>query len=222
MQLVVDILLLVIFALLVFRGWWRGFMKSVLSLGRLVLSLVITVLFGSTLAGWLDKTFINPPVYESVYKKLSEIAADVSASAEGSVDALVQQVPKSFRGYLDLEAVNPTAEIQALVEEWSRTVANSISGIASTVLGYVLLFLVSFLVLTLVVFLVSRLAKLPAVKTVDKLLGLGIGVVSGAVTVIFLSVLLSAILGVIGQEEMVEASFMLRSFLGLKNLLFSL
>ena len=45
MQTVIDILLIVVFALLVFRGWWRGFMKSILSLGRLILSLVITIPF---------------------------------------------------------------------------------------------------------------------------------------------------------------------------------
>ena len=116
MQLVIDVLLIAVFGLLVFCGWWRGFMKSILSLGRLVLSLVITILFGSAFAGWIDETFINPPVFEAVSKKFSSIAAEVTASAEGGIDALVEKIPEAFRGYLDLTTVDPTAEINALVE----------------------------------------------------------------------------------------------------------
>lgn len=221
MQLVIDILLIVIFGLLVFRGWWRGFMKSVLCLGRLILSLVITILFGSTFAAWIDARFVNPPVFEKVFAKFSEVAAEVTASAEGGVNALVEKIPEAFRGYLDLESVDPTAEINALVEEWSHTVADSISKVIATVIGYILLFVLAFLVLTVVIFIVTRFAKLPAIKTVDKLLGLVVGIVSGVVAVIFISVILSAILGVVGQDALVEGSFMLRLFAGIKDLLFA-
>jgi uncharacterized membrane protein required for colicin V production len=221
MQLVIDILLIVVFALLVFRGWRRGFMKSVLSLGRLILSLIITVLFGSAFAAWLDAKFINPPVFDAVFKKFSEIAAEVTATAEGGVDALVEKIPEAFRGYLDLETLDPSAEINALVEQWSHTVADSISKVIATVLGYILLFIIAFIVLTVAIFIVSKVAKLPFIKTADKLLGLVVGIASGAIAVIFLSVVLSAILGVIGQGEIVEGSFMLRLFSGIKDLLFA-
>ena len=220
MQLVIDILLIAVFGLLVFRGWWRGFVKSILSLGRLILSFVITILFGSAFSGWLDEKFVNPPVFESVFKKFSDIAADVTSTAEGSVDALVEQIPEGFRGYLDLEAVDPTAKIDALVEQWSHTVADGISKVIATVLGFILLFILSFLVLTVVIFIVSKVAKLPAIKTVDKLLGLVVGIFSGAVAVIIISIILGAILGVVGQGELVENSFMLRLFSGMKGLIF--
>ena len=220
MQLVIDILLVIVFALLVFRGWRRGFMKSILSLGRLILSLVITSLFGSAFAGWLDVKFINPPVFEAVFKKFSKIAADVTASAEGGIDALVEKIPNAFRGYLDLESVDPTAEINALAEEWSHTVADGISRVISLILGFILLFAISFVVLTIVIFIVGKLAKLPAIKAVDKLLGLVVGLFSGAVAVIIISIILGAILGLVGRGEVVEGSFMLRLFGGLKDLIF--
>ena len=156
MQTVIDILLIVVFALLVFRGWWRGFMKSILSLGRLILSLVITILFGSAFAGWLDEKFVNPPVFDAVFEKFSDIAADVTASAEGGIDALVEKIPEAFRGYLDLETVDPAAEINALVEEWSHTVADGISKVISTILGFILLFVISFIVLTVVIFICKK------------------------------------------------------------------
>ena len=221
MHLVIDILLIVVFALLVFRGWWRGFMKSILSLGRLILSLAITILCGSAFAGWIDAKFVNPPVFDAVFKKFSSIAAEVTASADGGIDALVAKIPESFRGYLDLEAIDPTAEINTLVESWSHTVADGISKVISLVLGFVLLFVISFILLTIAIFIVNKLVKLPAIQSVDKILGLVVGIFSGAITVVFLSVLLSAVFGLVGQGALAEGSFMLRLFSGLKDLLFT-
>ena len=93
MQLAVDILLVLVFALTVFRGWWSGFFKTVFSVGRLILSLVITVLFGSACAGWLDETFINPPVFEAVFKRLTDIAADGTSGIEGAISLKVTTTP---------------------------------------------------------------------------------------------------------------------------------
>ena len=220
MQLVIDVLFMAVFAIPVFRGWRRGFTKSILSLGRLVLSLVITILFGSAFAGRIDETFINPPVSEAVSKKFSSIAADVTASAEGGIDALVEKIPEVFRGYLDLTNVDPTAEINALVEQWSRTVADGISKVISLILGFVLLFVISFVLLTAVIFIIGKLVKLPVIRTVDKLLGLAVGIFNGAAVVMVSSVILGAILGLMGQGELAEGSFMLRLFAGVKDLIF--
>ena len=220
MQLVIDVLFMAVFAFPVFRGWRRGFTKSILGLGRLILSLVVTILFGSAFAGRIDETFINPPVSEAVSKKFSSIAAEVTASAEGGIDALVEKIPEAFRGYLDLTTVDPTAEINALVEQWSRTVADGISKVISLILGFVLLFVISFILLTVAIFIVNKLVKLPVIQSVDKILGLVAGVFSGAVTVVVLSILLSAILGLVGQGELAEGSFMLRLFAGVKDLIF--
>lgn len=219
MQLVIDILLIVVFALLVFRGWWRGFLKSVLSLGRLILSLIITIACGPAFSAWVDAKFVNPPVFDAVFKKFSAIAAEVTSTAGGGVEALVEKIPESFRGYLDLETVDPSAEVQTLVNEWSHTVADGISKVIATVIGYIVLFLLAFLVLTVVIWIVGKIAKLPAIKTADKLLGLVVGVISGVVAVLFISVILGALLAVVGQGEIVDNSFMLRLFSGVRNLL---
>ena len=220
MQLVIDVLFMAVFAIPVFRGWRRGFTKSILGLGRLILSLVVTILFGSAFAGRIDETFINPPVSEAVSKKFSSIAAEVTASAEGGIDALVEKIPEAFRGYLDLTNVDHTAEINALVEQWSRTVADGISKVISLILGFVLLFVISFVLLTAVIFIIGKLVKLPVIRTVDKLLGLAVGIFNGAAVVMVSSVILGAILGLMGQGELVEGSFMLRLFAGVKDLLF--
>ena len=218
MSIVIDVLLLAVFALLTFLGWRRGFVKSVFRLGRLLLSFVITVTVGPTVSAWIDRRFVNPPVYESVSKKFSEIASDVSATAEDSVDLLVEKIPPSFREHLDLTSVDPTADVTALAESWSRTVSDGISGVIAAVIGYILLFILSFVLLTVVIFLVGKLIDLiPLVRTVDKILGLAVGALIGALTVCLLSMILGALLGSIGQDDLAENSLLLRFFADLKD-----
>ncbi len=220
MQIFIDVLLIAVLAFMVFRGWWKGFIKAALSLARLVLSLAITLLAGSAVAGWLDQAFINPTVYKAVYGKLSDIAADVSSSAEGGVQALVDKIPESYRDHLDLESVDPTAKIESLVESWSRSVSDGISNVVSTVVGYILLFAVCFLVFTLAIFIINKCVKASALRKADKLLGLVVGLVSGVASVMFLSVVLGAVLSVLGLGDVAEGSFMLDLFSGLRALIF--
>ncbi|MBR6782907.1 MAG: CvpA family protein [Clostridia bacterium] len=221
MQIVLDILLTAVFALLVFRGWSRGLARSVLSLGRLILSFVVTALFGSSFARWINERLVNPRVYRTVFGRFSDIASDVSVTSGESVEAFVNRIPKVFRQYVELDSLNPSAKINVLVEKWSLTVTDGISRVVSTVLGFVLLFALSFLAFTIAIAVVGGLAKLPVIKTVDKLLGLVGGILSGIVAVFILSVILGAILCLMGHGEIVENSILLRLFAGLKERVFT-
>lgn len=221
MQFAVDLFLLAIFGLLVFQGWRRGFLKAVFSLGRLILSVLLTFLLGPAVSGWIDRAFVNPPVYESVHKKFTEIADEVAATAQNGVDALVQKIPSAFKGYLDTESIDPAADVYALADEWSLTVAGGISKVIATVIGYVLLFLVCFVLLTVAIFIVTKLVdRISLVRLTDKLLGLILGVISGTVAVLLISAVLGAILSVTGQETVVEQSFMLRLSAGVREMIF--
>ena len=82
MNVLIDILLVALFAFMAIRGYFKGFLKMVLSFGRLILSVVITLIFGAAFSGWIDKTFVNPPIYERVYGKPSELAGGAVTSVD--------------------------------------------------------------------------------------------------------------------------------------------
>ena len=221
MQFTVDILLIAVFGLLVFIGWKRGFLKAVLSLARLALSVLLTVLLGPAVSGWIDTTFVNPPVYESIHKKFTELADEVAASAQNGVDALVQKIPSAFKSYVDTESIDPASDVHALADEWALSVSGGISKVIATVIGYILLFLVCFILLTVAIFIVTKLLdRISLIHFTDKLLGLILGVISGTIAVLLISTVLGAILSVMGQETVVEQSFMLRLSAGLREMIF--
>ena len=207
MNIVFDILLLALFALMVLRGYFKGFMKMVLSLGRLVLAVIITVIFGSAFSGWINEKFINPPIYEWVHGKISALAG----SAVTNVDEFLEGLPGIFKNFVDSEGFQDKygdagASVDALVTDVSTSVSGAMSAVISTVIGYVLLFLLSFVVLTVVIFLVNKFAKLPLIKTGDKLLGLAVGAVSGLIAVALVASILYLIVYLTGDLSAYENS----------------
>ncbi len=207
MNIVFDILLLALFAFMVLRGYFKGFMKMVLSLGRLVLAVIITVIFGSAFSGWINEKFINPPIYEWVHGKISALAG----SAVTNVDEFLEGLPGIFKNFVDSEGFQDKygdagASVDALVTDVSTSVSGAMSAVISTVIGYVLLFLLSFVVLTVVIFLVNKFVKLPLIKTGDKLLGLAVGAVSGLIAVALVASILYLIVYLTGDLSAYENS----------------
>ena len=131
------------------------------------------------------------------------------------MDALVAQVPAVFRSYLDAGAAERTRDLYRLADEWSQSVSSGISGVISSVIGHILLFLLTFAVLTLAVVLLKRLTNLPVIGTLDRLLGLALGFVGGALTVAFVAVILGAVLRIAGQGELLEHTLLLRGICSL-------
>lgn len=211
MQLFLDILLVAVFAFIVFWGFHKGFFKSVLQFGRLVLTVVLTIIFGPRFSAWLDQKFINPPVFEKVHGKLAEMAA----SATADTDAFFAGLKDKYGTFVDDATLDEQAgavgdSLDGMVEQYSTSISQSISGAVSTVLGYVLLFLAIFLILTVVIWVVSKLVKLPILKQCDKLLGLVLGLVNGFLTVSLLATLLYGILYAADNLSVYENSYVLR------------
>ena len=59
MNVIFDLALLVIFGLFAFWGYRKGLIRMVLSLGRLILAVLITVMLGSSFSSWLHRMFMT-------------------------------------------------------------------------------------------------------------------------------------------------------------------
>lgn len=216
MQILIDLILVIALAAIIARYWKAGFFKSVLSAGRLVLTIILTVALGPSVSAWIDSKFINPPVFEKVHAKLAELGAQASGSAQSFFDALRDKFG-SFIGEDKLQngASSAQASVDSMVEQYSTSIAGKISFVISTIIGYVLLFIVCFLVLTLVIWLLGKIVKLPVIKTCDKILGLILGVILGFFAVCLLATLVYGILYATGDLTIYEKSFVLKFFYNL-------
>jgi len=147
MQYVIDVILALLLVYFTVRGFKRGFFKTVLSAGRLVLAILLTVALGSRVSQWIDRQYVNPPVYEKVHTKLAAMAADAGAQS----DEFFRQLGEQYGAYLDKDELNRQAESNAssldqMVEQYSASISNTVSGAISTVVGYLLTFVAAFAV----------------------------------------------------------------------------
>lgn len=211
MNIVLDLLLLALFAFFVIRGYHKGFFKSVLGFGRLILSIILTVIFGPMMAKWLDNAFIHPPIYDSVHEKLAAMAASASENTAQFLSDIKDKYGVLLDGAaLEDEAESAGASMDAMVETYSTSISSAISGVISTVLGYVLFFILAFVALTIAIWLVSRITKLPILKQCDKLLGLLLGLLSALCVVTLLSTIFYGIIYATGNMAAYEDSILFK------------
>ena len=78
-------------------------------------------------------------------------------------------------------------------------------------IGGDLLFLIAYAALTLAVVLLKRLTNLPVIGTLDRLLGLALGLVGGVLTAAFVAVILGAVLRIAGNDDLLEQTLLLRT-----------
>lgn len=216
MHIILDILLITAPVCFALRGWRRGFAKAVLKSGRWILSVMAALSFGPAVSAFMDRLWIHPLVYE----KIHDYFMGMAEAANGQVDVWLSRIPAAFLPYLmHTESADQAKDLYTLAEEWAQDAAFGLSGMISSVVGHVLLFLLAYAILTLVVLLARNLTKVPVVGTLDHLLGLAFGLVAGILTVVLLSMLVTALLRISGNGLITEQSILLRrigTFIGTK------
>ncbi len=202
---IVDLILLGLLVFMAIRGYIRGFMESVLKSGRLLLSVILTLLLNKPVATLLNDKLINPPVYSMIHGKLSSLAD----KAEGSAGNLLASIPAALRQQLGDE-VTATGSLDHLVEDWSETISQSISGAAAKIVAVILLFVAFMLLLTIVIKLLAGIIKASPLEKVDRILGLALGLLTGVALMLIAARLVAPIMVAVGQGELVESSFILK------------
>lgn len=96
----------------------------------------------------------------------------------------------------------------------------TLSALPATIGGYLLAFAGGYILLTAVTFVLCRLTKLPVISTVDKVLGLALGTVSGLVAVAFLATIMEIALRIAGKDTVVEQSVSLTLVSAIRDRLF--
>lgn len=233
MDLLVDIILVAVFALTVVVCASRGFIKSVWWLLRAVLSLGAAFLFGDRLGSWLMDRFMLDK-----FTAVAEDALKAIVKEENGVfdlSELFSSMPESFQNLLsrfgaDVSSLGGTyagAE-QASVSDVSAMaadIAHPVASVVSGALGYVIAFLIAFVVISIVGWVVKLIAELPGIRRVNHLLGGIFGALCGFVYLWVICLAISAFVesGIAENEsralmELAGHSYLFRFFCGFSPL----
>ncbi len=176
-----DIIGALIILLLVIWGAKKGFVKSVFSLGSLILSLILALSLYPIVTDFLEDSVVGDYVRLNVFQVFDDKEdADITAEEAGNT----LNLPGSFQ-----ETVS--GAIQQAADTVKESLADTLAGLALKILGILIVFLLTKIILWLLSVFLNAFAKLPVIRTANKLLGGIIGAIYGVLIVYLILAILT-------------------------------
>ncbi len=201
MAIVLDLIILAVFAVSVFTAYKKGLIKTAFSLVGGVVAVVLAINLSAPVGNWINEKFIYPAVQNTVLTAVngSELGQSYDEAME-TIDVVdkLQEMPEGLRTFLetlnvDVEEIvasaNKTQEdTLAAKEKLIDSIVRPVSSTVSTAIALIGLIIVLFVL----IFIASRLLDaifrlLPFADGVNKTGGMIFGVLRGLLFVLILS-----------------------------------
>lgn len=212
MFLVIDIILVAVFALFVYTAMKKGFMLSLLEFLAVIISFVLAYSLSPVVAEAAYDGFVEKQLVESVEEKIDENFSleETGEQAEQLLDAIPDYMvifAESFGISVndikhDLAKEDLTNE--NLATELVENIAQPIAIGALTVVSFLILAVVLQIILKVLARLISGVFKLPVIGSANKILGAILGACKGIVVVIFICTVLTVVFSS-GDNEIADA-----------------
>ncbi|MBR5519647.1 MAG: CvpA family protein [Clostridia bacterium] len=182
MALITDLILIAIFGLAVWTGYRRGIVKTVVKFVLLLLSVLLAKGLSGVLADTLADalpmpgigtklaSYLNINLEKLENTSLTEVLTNWGFSAEAA---------DSIERFVDSTASGASDSI-------TRQVTPAIDRLLTEIILFVFLMIVFWLVTILLTTLINNVFDLPILSTVNHALGLGFGVLLGALSVLII------------------------------------
>ena len=196
-----DLLLVALFALCVFLGWRRGFIKTVSGLIALVVAVLVSTTLSAPIANWAYATTLEPTISSTLE---AQLPGEILPGAD-EIDVALEKLPPFVT---DLLVAGEAGDGESVLSKLG-TVANG-ENIAAAITEKVIapivlpllemvcatiLFILVYIIALFVLRLLNLVAKLPVLKQLNGLLGVVAGVITGAIWVVFAARILSIVAG---------------------------
>ncbi len=201
MPLVIDLILIALFAGIVYASYKKGFVASLIGIVAYIAALFVAMTFSVGLVSYSYNNFVRDRLVTAVSDKLSsatnfegalEAFPDYITNAIGSFGVNSQEIVEQVNSKL---ADNTQQISQEVAEEIVDLIAHPIVTTVLRSLFFLVLFIVCLFVFKFVGKRLGRLVnKIPIVGTANALLGALLGVVKGAVIVMIICALTYMIL----------------------------
>lgn len=227
-----DLAALLIFALFIFAGLYRGFLYNALSVGAFMVSWLVGLAFmglGSAAVKGSESLYGMMLYYAegSEYVKDAELARTTISSL--STDQLKSIIDSAGLPYPMGKAVTHNIAVEAFAHQNITTLGDYFNQTIVSVFINILVFLVIFLIvrgtLTFVINGVDYARVLPQLKSGDSLLGAGLGLVRGILALFVVFMLLPIVLTILGGFDVITQlvdNSLLSSFFYRSNFLLSM
>lgn len=198
--------LLAVLALSVVLGYFRGFIKTILSMVAVVLCVIVAKEYCDAVAAWLSRTYVHPAL-------VSAVSNAISTNLSGGAQAILNAVPGAVTQAASAAGVSVSALVEGISTADVTPVAERIATAAEqTMLGgllqaaaFVALFLALRLLAGILIFIIDIAFKLPVLKTVNRAVGAVFGALKGVVWVLVGILGLGAVAQLLPETPLAQA-----------------
>lgn len=172
-----TIVVIAIIAVFGFIGHARGFIKMILSVLSLLLTLYVATLISPHISTWLQQTNLYDSVYEGTYTYVDDA---LRQSAAGDIQSAMNelQLPENIQKYV-------LAGESVLMDKVgiAQVIAEKLTAMVFDVLVFLVTFAGAMIIIKLLFAAVNLMSHLPIIHGVNKIAGLAIGILEGLVVV---------------------------------------
>ncbi len=200
MTYLLDVIAVALFALMVFLGYRRGFIRTVSGVLSFVLALVLSNMLAAPVAGYVYTNNIQPDVLQTLednigkdspsVERVDEALADMPAFISGQIAAAGITSGEDLLNY-----VGKVPDGESAVTKIESTIVYPVVYPILEAVFSLILFVVLQIAISLVLRLLNLLAKLPIIKKINKWAGLVAGAAQGALWVLFAISVLELLIG---------------------------
>ena len=174
------IAIIIIFIVICFK---KGFILSVLDIGSMFITFIITLKYYPAVSNILVKTKLFDSIAASISKSLSSnalVSGALAVNAQTSVSEAVRNtLPLPVFAKDQVVKMIPNLNDIVPMSSIVNSVSSSLAKLVISAISILLLFIIVRFILMLVTMIIRKITKLPVIKQIDKLLGIGVGVLEG-------------------------------------------
>ena len=202
MNIFLDVSLFALIVATILVCWIKGFIKTVLGVGKTLICILATYLLGAPASALVAERWIDGRVTQYVYDRL--LALFETGVQTFDISVITANIPSWIQTFLEKLGVNINSITEGLttvdtegLQNLSQTLADPITNLISDIIGYAGVYLITLILLSILTWILVKIAELPVIKKVDKTLGCILGVCSAFVYASVYTLLLFAIFSLI-------------------------
>lgn len=172
-----TLIVIAIIAVFGFIGHAKGFLKMMLSILSLALTLYVATLISPYISAWLQQTNLYDSVYEGTYTYVNDaLRQSTVGDIQSAMDQL--QLPENIQNYV-LAGENIIMDRVGI----AQIIAERLTAMVFDVLVFLVTFAGAMIIIKLLFAAVNLMSHLPIIHGVNKIAGLILGILEGLVVV---------------------------------------
>ena len=194
MNWIIDFIVLALIVVIIFAGYKKGFLRSILSLGGFLIATVFSFMFGRMIAEGIFDSMVKPWLTSMVE---TQVVAGTNQSLAAAVDNMYQNLPGYLSGPLDFlfgSKEQVMANIQSAMTDSLVGLLKPMMVVLISILTVLILFLLCMFALRIIDKMLIQVRRIPVIGTFDGLLGGVVGVFQAILWMVVLVFLVKAVI----------------------------